>query len=54
MMVPVIGVMTSVVTLGEQLTVFDMLALLLILTAMAVVLLPARLFKLKRPGPPPY
>ena len=54
MMVPVIGVMTSVVTLDEQLTVFDMLALLLILTAMAVVLLPARLFQFKRPGPPPY
>lgn len=54
MMVPVIGVMSSVVTLGEQLTVLDVLALLLILTAMAVVLLPARLWKSKRLGRGPY
>jgi drug/metabolite transporter (DMT)-like permease len=48
MMAPVIGVISSAVTMGEQVTVLDWLALALILVAMGVVLLPASVFGIKR------
>lgn len=47
MIVPVVGVLSGVVTLGESLTTLDLIALLLILAAMAVVLLPARFWQFK-------
>jgi len=47
-MAPVIGVISSAVTMGEQVTVLDWLALALILVAMGVVLLPASVFGIKR------
>ena len=48
MMAPVIGVISSALTMGEQVTLLDWLALALILIAMAVVLLPAAVFNIKR------
>lgn len=48
MLVPVIGVFSSAAIVGELTTYLDMLALLLILAAMAIVLLPARYLGLKR------
>ena len=48
MLAPVIGVISSTLTIGEQISPLDWLALLLIIVAMAVVLLPARVFGLKR------
>lgn len=54
MLVPVIGVISSAITVGEHVTALDWLALALILTAMAVVLLPAHALGLKRPGQSSY
>lgn len=51
MMAPVIGVISSAVTMGEQVTALDWLALALILMAMAVVLLPAHVLGFKRSQP---
>lgn len=48
MLVPVIGVVSSALTLGETITLLDWLALVLIILAMAVVLMPARTFDFKR------
>jgi drug/metabolite transporter (DMT)-like permease len=48
MMAPVIGVISSAITMGEQVTLLDWLALALILVAMGVVLLPASVFGFKR------
>lgn len=48
MLAPVIGVISSTLTIGEQISPLDWLALLLIIVAMAVVLLPASVFGLKR------
>lgn len=48
MLVPAIGVLSSGWILAEPITALDILALVLILLAMAVVLLPARYFSLKR------
>jgi drug/metabolite transporter (DMT)-like permease len=54
MLVPVIGVVSSAVTLNEQVTALDWLALVIILLAMAVVLLPAHLLGFKRPEQSSY
>lgn len=48
MTVPVIGVISSAITMGEQVTALDWGALTLILVAMGVVLLPASVFEFKR------
>jgi drug/metabolite transporter (DMT)-like permease len=48
MLVPVIGVVSSSLTVGEHVTGLDWLALALIILAMAVVLLPAQALGLKR------
>ncbi|HEY7805534.1 MAG TPA: EamA family transporter, partial [Orrella sp.] len=48
MMAPVIGVISSALTMGERVTALDWLALALILVAMSVVLLPAHLLGFKR------
>ncbi|MCD8504482.1 MAG: DMT family transporter [Burkholderiaceae bacterium] len=48
MLAPVIGVISSAVAVGEQVSVLDWLALALIIVAMGVVLLPARLLGLGR------
>lgn len=48
MLVPVIGVTSSTITVGEHVTALDWLALALILAAMAIVLLPAQTLGLKR------
>lgn len=47
MLVPVIGVFSSTAWLGETATYLDVIALILILCAMAIVLLPARYLGLK-------
>lgn len=54
MLVPVIGVISSAVTLGEHVSALDWLALLIILLAMAVVLLPAHVLGFKRPEQSSY
>ena len=51
MMAPVIGVISSAVTIGEQVTALDWIALAFILVAMAVVLLPAHALGFKRNQP---
>jgi drug/metabolite transporter (DMT)-like permease len=48
MLAPVIGVISSAISLGEHVSALDWLALALIIVAMAVVLLPAQVFKLKQ------
>lgn len=48
MLAPVIGVISSAVTIGEQVSALDWLALALIIVAMGVVLLPAQAFGFKR------
>lgn len=48
MLVPVIGVTSSTITVGEHVTALDWLALALILAAMAIVLLPAQTLGFKR------
>ena len=45
MLAPVIGVISSAISLGEHVSALDWLALALIIVAMAVVLLPAQVFK---------
>ena len=48
MLAPVIGVISSTLTIGEKVSPMDWLALVLIIMAMAVVLLPARVFRMTR------
>lgn len=48
MLTPVIGVISSAVTIGEHVSAYDWLALALIIAAMSVVLLPAHVFGFKR------
>lgn len=48
MLVPVIGVISSTLAVGERVFPLDWFALVLIIVAMGVVLLPARVFGLKR------
>lgn len=48
MLAPVIGVISSTLTIGEPVSGLDWLALVLIIVAMGVVLLPARVLGLKR------
>ncbi|MCD8494270.1 MAG: DMT family transporter [Burkholderiaceae bacterium] len=48
MLTPVIGVISSAVTIGEHVSGYDWLALALIIAAMSVVLLPAHVFGFKR------
>jgi drug/metabolite transporter (DMT)-like permease len=45
MLAPVIGVISSAISLGEHVSALDWLALALIIVSMAVVLLPAQVFK---------
>lgn len=48
MLAPVIGVISSALTIGEQVSALDWFALALIIVAMGVVLLPAHVFGFKR------
>lgn len=48
MLVPIIGVVSSALTVGEQVSIPDWFALALIIVAMGVVLLPARVFNIRR------